>query len=88
MSSWPPIDPTGAMSSGDYVNYMMGYCESAEAYLIDEMPKYVTTSTINEWDALWGRILLDASGSVTTLEKAVRGVEAQMIMVSDAIKSL
>lgn len=84
----PPIEPTGAMSSGDYVTYMMGYNELAEDSFIGVSDHYITKSTIDDWYVLWERILNDTGGKVTTLESAMAKLKAQVGMVKDAINKL
>jgi hypothetical protein len=83
--SLPPIDPTGAMASGAYVDYMIGYNNAAADYLIEEMTHYVTSSTMGEWNAKWGRILGDVSSEVAALESSVSKLINQARMVEDAI---
>jgi len=84
----PPIAPTGAMSETDYVNYMIDYNNAAADQLADELNDYVTQSTINDWEAMWERIVLDVDSKVTELEAATSKIKAQMTMVSDAIDKL
>ena len=86
--SMPPIAPTGAMSSGDYCAYMVGYCAEASEQMLEELSDYVAQSTIDDWDKLWVRSLTDVGGSITELEAEVRQLRAQATMVSDAIKKL
>ena len=86
--SMPPIAPTGAMSSGDYCAYMVGYCSEASEQILDELNDYVTQSTIDDWDKLWVRILDDVGVKVTEMESSVNKLKAQATMVSDAIDKL
>ena len=84
----PPMSPTGALASGDYVEYMISYDNTAEDYLANELNYYVTQSTLTDWYTLWDRILDDASMRVTTLESAVSKLKSQVWMVKDAIGKL
>jgi len=86
--SLPIISPTGAMSSGNYVDYMMGYNNLAEDELSSELDYYVTQSTIDDWHNLWDRIVSDTSSAVTDLETAVNKLKTQIWMVKDALKRL
>lgn len=84
----PPMSPTGAMSSGDYMSYMTDYCTRAIDSLEHEADKYYTKDTVNDWEALWGRILDDTSSKITDLETAVAKLNAQCRMVKDGINKL
>lgn len=84
----PPISPTGALASGDYVDYMIYYDNLAEDELASELDGYVTQSTIDDWHNLWDRILADTSTKVTTLEVAVSKLKSQTMMVKDAISKM
>ncbi len=84
----PPISPTGALASGDYVDYMISYNTAAEASLATDLGHYVTQSTLTDWDNLWVRILDDTAFNVTTLEIAVNKLKAQVGMIKDAIGKL
>jgi hypothetical protein len=66
----PPISPTGALASGDYVDYMISYNNLAEDELSTELDGYITQSTIDDWHRLWDRVLADTSANVTTLKVA------------------
>jgi hypothetical protein len=84
----PPMSPTGALASGDYVEYMLYYNNLAEDDLASELDGYVTQSTIDDWHRLWDRVLADTSISVTTLEAAVSKLKSQTVMVKDAISKM
>ena len=84
----PPISPTGALASGDYVDYMMSYDSLAEDCISEELTHYVTKSTIDDWDNLWNRILSDTDAKVTTLEEAINKLKAQVQMVKIAVSKL
>jgi len=86
--AYPPVGPTGAMASGDYVDYMIQYNNGYADYILDELNDYVTTSTVYEWGSMWNRILKDTSKQVTTLEAAVAKLKSQAYMAKDAISKL
>jgi len=86
--AFPPMSPTGAMSSGDYMSYMTDYCTKCVDSLNGEANKYYTKDTVNDWEALWERILDDTSAKITTLETAVAKINAQCRMVKDGINKL
>lgn len=86
--SMPPIAPTGSMSSTEYVEYMIDYNNAAADKLAEELKYYVTQSTIDDWEAMWERIILDVDNKVTDLESATRKIKAQLTMVADAIDKL
>ena len=86
--SMPPIAPTGSMSSTEYVEYMIDYNNAAADELAEELEDYVTQNTINDWEALWNRILFDVDKKVTDIETATNKLKAQVTMVSDAIDKL
>jgi hypothetical protein len=86
--SLPPIDPTGAMSSGDYVSYMLNYNNKACDSLMDQMSHYHTQDTINDWNAKWITILEDVSADVTIQETAMSKMKSQTVMLGNAIDAL
>jgi hypothetical protein len=86
--SLPPIAPTGAMASGDYVDYMMVYNAAAIAETAEDLEDYVTDSTIDDWGRMWVKILNDTSADLRTLETSVSKLKSQIIMVADAVKKL
>lgn len=86
--SLPPISPTGAMSSGDYTAYMMGYNDSAADMIADDLLDYTPTDTINDWNVMWNRIVTDVNNDVTELEKAMVTLKSQVTMVKNAIKNM
>jgi hypothetical protein len=81
----PPIAPTGAMASGEYVDYMMQYNSDAETYIEGELPKYMTASTMADWDNKWNRILADVASEVVVLGAAVQKMSSQVRMIADAV---
>jgi hypothetical protein len=86
--SLPPIAPTGAMSSDEYCDYMIGYCNEAADQILSELPLYVAKGTIDDWEDLWDRTLDDVETSVTYLEESTKKINAQVTMARDAISKI
>jgi hypothetical protein len=88
MSFLPPITPTGAMASGDYVNYMIGWLDDATQDLATQMENYASDQTVTDWYNKWLEILNDLGTDVTTLNTDVSTIKAQIRMLRDAISRL
>lgn len=86
--SLPPILPTGAMASGDYVIYMLDYINTAMDSVTSSLKDYFGNSTIQDWSNQWTRTSNDIATIVTTLEDDVSKMKAQTQMVDDAIDKL
>lgn len=86
--SLPPILPTGAMASGDYVDYMMGYLNTALDSVDSQLDSYVGAVQVEDWGNQWGRTTKDINTIVTTLESDVSKLNQQIRMASDAIAKL
>jgi len=86
--SLPPILPTGAMASGDYVDYMIGYLNTALDSMDEQLNHYVGATQITDWGNMWDRTVGDVNTIVTTLENDVNKLKPQAQMVTDALKRL
>jgi hypothetical protein len=86
--SLPPILPTGAMASGEYVDYMIGYLNTAMDSMYTQLDSYVGAVQIDDWGNQWKRTTNDVNTIVTTLESDVSKLNQQIRMASDAIAKL
>ena len=86
--SLPPILPTGAMASGEYVDYMIGYLNTAMDSMYTQLDSYVGAVQIEDWGNQWSRTTNDINTIVTTLESDVNKLNQQVRMASDAIAKL
>jgi hypothetical protein len=86
--SLPPILPTGAMASGDYVQYMVGYLNSACDSIETQMDTYWGASSIQDWGNLWTRIATDLQVTMNGLSTDVNTLKAQIRMATDAANKL
>lgn len=84
----PVISPTGAMASGAYVDYMLGYVNSAETSIDTDLALYWGDHSIDDWYSQWKRITSDLSADLTTMDTDLTKIKAQIRMVSDAISKL
>lgn len=84
----PPIQPTGAMASGEYVEYMLTYLDSAIDDISDGLAYYVGSYTLDSWDDQWDRTINDLTTKVTDLQTAVSKLKMQAIMARNAINNL
>lgn len=86
--SLPDILPTGAMSSGVYVDYMLGYIDTACDYVSTALDSYWGDSTIDGWYDKWDRITDDIDADITVLNSSLTTIKAQIRMIDDAINKL
>lgn len=83
--SMPDILPTGAMSSGIYVDYMIGYLDEACDSVIDDLGNYWGTYTMGEWSSQWARMTDDVDVDITDLNSEIVKIKAQVRMIDDAV---
>lgn len=83
----PPIDPTGAMSSGEYTEYMIYYNNLAEDVISENLTKYQVASTIEDWYLLWGRIIADVNLRTEKLESSLTALNQQILVVDTQIRN-
>ena len=86
--SLPPILPTGAMSSGVYVDYMIGYLNTSLDSMDSQLDNYVGETQISDWGNQWDRTVGKVDTIVTALENSVNKLKPQVQMVTDALKRL
>lgn len=84
----PPIAPTGAMSSGDYVSYMMGYDSQAEDVELENVTNFQSASTMDEWYALWVRVLGEVTKRLSSVEKSITTLSQQIRVIDTKLKSM
>lgn len=84
----PPIQPTGAMASGEYVDYMLTYLDAAMDDVTDALSSYVGSYTLESWEDQWDRTINDLTTKVTDLQTAVSKLKMQTIMARNAINNL
>lgn len=88
MNDLPPIAPTGAMASGDYVDYMIGYDSLAEDVISDNLTEVSTTKIMEDWYKLWGRVLGEVSTRITAIETSLTTLNQQIRVIDSKVKSL
>ena len=86
--SLPPIDPTGAMSSGSYVDYMIEYLNTAMDSEATQLEAYLGGQVLDSWSSQWVRQVADLSAEVVALNVRVNKLRAQASMATDAITKL
>lgn len=86
--SYPPILPTGAMSSGNYTSYMITYDTLLADYVLQQLNNNYAQGTINDWSDLWNRIMRDVNCQVTDLTDRLNKVQAKITMIQNIIKTL
>lgn len=83
-----PISPTGALSSGDYVSYMIDYLDGAMDDVSDGLVVYLGASQRDGWDDLWDRQVRDLTADIVDLSTRIGKIGPKVRMVSDAISKL
>ena len=84
----PAMGPSGAMASGAYVDYMIGYMQTALTGLEAEVETYVADKTVTDWYDKWTEILDDTEARITTLNSDISKIKAQILMLTNAIDAL
>jgi hypothetical protein len=84
----PPISPTGAMASGDYVDYMISYLNTAMDSELDQMDAYLSEEVLLGWGNQWDRTVADLSADIVALSVRVNKLVGQTNMARDAINKL
>ncbi len=84
----PTMGPSGAMASGEYVDYMIGYMQTALTGLEVEVERYVADKTVTDWYNKWIEVLDDTETRVTTLNSDISKIKAQILMLTNAINAL
>ena len=84
----PPISPTGAMASGEYTDYMVGYDNSAEDVEIENLTNFSTMQTMEDWYKLWVRILGDVTSRTAKLEKSVNTLSQQITVIGTQLNDM
>lgn len=83
--SLPPISPTGAMSSGNYVDYMIGYNNEALDYLTGQIKNYIPDNIIGDWDNQWLRTINDIESMVIVLNNDITEIKTEIQMIKDIL---
>jgi uncharacterized protein YukE len=86
--SLPPISPTGAMASGDYVDYMVEYLNYAMDSELDQLEYYLSGQVFDAWGVQWDRQITDLNSAVVALSSRINKLSAQARMATDAINKL
>lgn len=86
--SLPTISPTGAMSSDDYLTYMIAYLDGSLTILKSDIDSYLVDQTATDWYNKWDTILDDLTLKITTLNTDINTVKAQITMLNNAIDAL
>ena len=84
--TFPVISPTGALASGDYVNYMLTYDQALANFVQQQLMNCYSADQINDWNLLWTRILNDVQSQVTDLNERTSKIAAQITMLSGVLK--
>ncbi len=84
----PVILPTGALASGAYVDYMLGYLNTAMDDIADQLNDYSANNIIEDWDTQWDRTVDDITTITTTLSTDISTLKQQIRMAQDAINKL
>lgn len=84
----PTITATGSMASGAYVEYMADYLTACLTTLETQVKDYVVDQTITDWYDKWDEILGDVSSKVTTLNSNIDTIQAQIMMIKNALTQL
>jgi hypothetical protein len=84
----PTMLPTGAMSSGDYVDYMLTYLDSAIDDESDELDSYLSLEVFDGWHDQWDRQITDLNAEIVALSARVNKLKAKASMVRNAINEL
>jgi hypothetical protein len=84
----PPIDPTGAMASGEYTDYMISYDNQAEDVEIKNMEAFSTMQTMEDWYKLWLRQIAEVNTRVSSLEKSLNSMGQQIMVIDTQLKSM
>lgn len=86
--SLPPISPTGAMSSGNYTDYMITYVNEAIDDLDSQLDAYIGQSILEDWDSQWGRTVTDLGATIADVTSRIGKLTAQARMAEDALSRL
>ena len=84
----PTISPTGALSSGAYTTYMLGYLNAAMDDISDGLVNYLSDEQLDGWDTQWDRQVTDLTADVTDLSTRIGKLRSKIRMASDAISKL
>ena len=77
----PSIQPTGAMSSGTYVEYMINYLSDASGSLKKDLDGYWGQATMTDWSDQWTRITNDLSKTLVSLQKDINIMNTQLQII-------
>jgi len=83
----PPIDPTGAMASGEYTEYMIGYDNLAEDVIAENLAAFSTSTTMEDWYLLWERIIAEVTARTDKLESSLNTLSQQIMVVDTQIRN-
>ena len=86
--SLPPISPTGALASGDYVDYMIGYLNTAMDSEAEQLTHYLGAETCDGWEAQWNRTITDLNEDLVDIAKSVNKLKIQTTVAKDAIAKI
>ena len=84
----PTIAATGSMASGVYTAYMEDYLSACLDTLETQIKSYTVDKTITDWYNQWDTILDDVGTNVTTLNTNIDTIQAQIMMIKDALTRL
>jgi hypothetical protein len=84
----PAINPTGAMASGEYVDYMITYLNTALDSEEEQLDDYLSKEVYDGWDSQWTRQVTDLTADISELNTRVNKLLAQSNMARDAINKL
>jgi len=87
MNDLPPIDPTGAMSSGQYTEYMIGYDSMAADIVSDNLSEFSAMQTMEDWYSLWLRVIGGVDTRITSIETNILKLNQQITIIERELKS-
>jgi len=83
--TFPIISPTGAMASGDYVTYMIGYVGEYIDAFEDELSDNVGNQTIDAWDKRWGEVLTKIESKITELNEDIADISRKVLIAKNKV---
>lgn len=82
-----PILPTGAMASGDYVDYMIGYLDLAMEDVNDNLKAYLSDEIMDGWNEKWTQMTNDMDVELDDLASEINILRAKILIARDGINN-
>lgn len=84
----PAVGPTGAMTGGAYVTYMIDYFLTALTSLETQLDTYLVNQITTDWDNKWDQLMDDVETDTVVLHADISGVQSQIMMIRNAVAAL